>query len=122
MKVKKDDEKQEWLEKQTKDDLLAIIKYGLRNTNAPESVNVEDIYYLIQSNPLQGYSFLFLIREMKKKNKKEKITYDKRPAKDVLRRLIDNIDPDSLERTRQWMLREAKNNDINEKGSNQRGS
>ena len=53
---------------------------------------------------------------MKKKNKKEKITYDKRPAKDVLRRLIDNIDPDSLERTRQWMLREAKNNDINEKG------
>lgn len=52
MKVKKDDEKQEWLEKQTKDDLLAIIKYGLRNINAPESVNVEDIYYLIQSNPL----------------------------------------------------------------------
>ena len=52
MKVKKDDEKQEWLEKQTKDDLFAIIKYGLRNTNAPESVNVEDIYYLIQSNPL----------------------------------------------------------------------
>ena len=52
MKVKKDDRKQEWLEKQTKDDLLAIIKYGLRNTNAPESVNVEDIYYLIQSNPL----------------------------------------------------------------------
>ena len=122
MIVKKDDKKQEWLEKQTKDDLLAIIKYGLRNTNAPESVNVEDIYYLIQSNPLQGYSFLFLIREMKKKNKKEKITYDKRPAKDVLRRLIDNIDPDSLERTRRWMLREAKNNDINEKGSNQRGS
>lgn len=55
---------------------------------------------------------------MKKKNKKKKITYDKRPAKDVLRRLIDNIDPDSLERTRQWMLREAKNSDINEKGSN----
>lgn len=52
MKVKHDDKKQEWLEKQTKDDLLAIIKYGLRNTNAPESVNVEDIYYLIQSNPL----------------------------------------------------------------------
>ena len=47
-----DEEKQEWLEKQTKVDLLAIIKYGLRNTNAPESVNVEDIYYLIQSNPL----------------------------------------------------------------------
>lgn len=54
---------------------------------------------------------------MKKKNKKkEKITYDKRPAKDVLRRLIDNIDPDSLERTCQWMLREAKKDNINEKG------
>lgn len=54
---------------------------------------------------------------MKKKNKKkEKITYDKRPAKDVLRRLIDNIDPDSLERTRQWMLREIKKDNINESG------
>lgn len=52
MKVKNDDKKQEYLEKLTKDDLFGIIKYGLRDSNAPESVTVEDIYYLIQSNPL----------------------------------------------------------------------
>ncbi len=52
MKIKHDDKKQEWLEKQTKDDLFGIIKYGLRSSNAPESVTVEDIYYLIQSNPI----------------------------------------------------------------------
>lgn len=54
---------------------------------------------------------------MKRKNKKEKITYKKRPAKGVLRRLLDNIDPDSLEKTRQEMLREIKKDNINEKGS-----
>lgn len=43
---------QEYLETLTKDDLLAIIKYGLRNFNAPEEVTVADIYYLIQSIPL----------------------------------------------------------------------
>lgn len=43
--------KQEFLESLTQDDLLAIIKYGLRG-NAPIDVDVEDIYYLIQSNPL----------------------------------------------------------------------
>lgn len=54
---------------------------------------------------------------MKKKNKKkEKITYDKRPAKDVLRRLLENINPDSLEKTRQEMLREIKKDNINESG------
>lgn len=52
---------------------------------------------------------------MKKKNKKEKITYDKRPAKGVLRRLLENINPDSLEKTRQEMLQEIKKNNINEK-------
>ena len=54
---------------------------------------------------------------MKKKNKKkEKITYDKRPAKDVLHRLLENINPDSLEKTRQEMLREIKKDNINESG------
>ena len=60
-------------------------------------------------------SFLFLIREMKKKNKKDKITYMKRPAKGVLRRLLDNINPNSLEKTRQEMLQEIKKSNINEK-------
>ena len=53
---------------------------------------------------------------MKKKNKRNKITYIKRPAKGVLRRLLDNINPDSLEKTRQGMLREIKKSNINEKG------
>lgn len=53
---------------------------------------------------------------MKKKNKKEKIIYDKRPAKGVLRRLLENINPDSLEKSRQEMLREIKKDNINESG------
>lgn len=44
--------RQEYLEGCTTDDLFSIIKYGLRNSNAPADVTVEDIYYLIQSNPL----------------------------------------------------------------------
>lgn len=41
----------------------------------------------------------------------------KRPAKGFLRRLLDNINPDSLEKTRQEMLQEIKKDNINEKGS-----
>ena len=44
--------KQEYLESLTQSDLLFIIKYGLRENNAPSDVTVEDIYYLIQCNPL----------------------------------------------------------------------
>lgn len=44
--------KQEYLENITQGELLTIIKYGLRNVDAPNDVTVEDIYYLIQSNPL----------------------------------------------------------------------
>lgn len=36
-----------YLEKLSKDDLLIIIKYDLRNSNAPEDVTVEDIFNLI---------------------------------------------------------------------------
>ena len=36
-----------YLERLSKDDLLAIIKYGLRNSNAPEDVTVEDIFNII---------------------------------------------------------------------------
>ena len=36
-----------YLERLSKDDLLVIIKYGLRNSNAPEDVTVEDIFNLI---------------------------------------------------------------------------
>lgn len=39
--------KQEYLESLDKQDLLAIIKYGLRGSEAPEDVTVEDIYNLI---------------------------------------------------------------------------
>ena len=46
------DKIQEYLDKLTTDDLLVIIKYGLRSSDAPLGVTVEDIYYLIQSNPL----------------------------------------------------------------------
>lgn len=46
------DKIQEYLDKLTTDDLLTIIKYGLRGSDAPLGVTVEDIYYLIQSNPL----------------------------------------------------------------------
>ena len=45
-------DKQEYLESLTLGDLYTILKYGLRNSNAPEDVSVEDIYYVIQSNPL----------------------------------------------------------------------
>ena len=39
--------KQEYLDSLDKQDLLYIIKYGLRGSNAPEDVTVEDIYCLI---------------------------------------------------------------------------
>lgn len=39
--------KVDYLEKLGKDDCLAIIKYGLRNSNVPNDVNVEDIYEVI---------------------------------------------------------------------------
>lgn len=39
--------KQEYLESLDKNDCLSIIKYGLRGSNAPEDVNVEDIYEVI---------------------------------------------------------------------------
>lgn len=42
----------EYLESLTTYDLLDIIKYGLQNSNAPSGVTVEDIYYVIQCNPL----------------------------------------------------------------------
>ena len=45
--------KQEYLESLTQDDLFVIIKYGLRgDERAPLDVTVEDIYYVIQCNPL----------------------------------------------------------------------
>lgn len=44
--------KQEYLESLNKDDLFFIIKYGLRESTAPADVTVEDIYYVIQCNPL----------------------------------------------------------------------
>ena len=44
--------RQEYLDSLNQDDLFGIIKYGLRESNAPSDVDVYDIYYLIQSNPL----------------------------------------------------------------------
>ena len=44
--------KQEYLESLSIDDLFSIIKYGLRESNAPSDVTVKDIYYVIQCNPL----------------------------------------------------------------------
>lgn len=44
--------RQEYLENLDRDELFSIIKYGLRNSNAPSDVTVEDIYYIIQCNPL----------------------------------------------------------------------
>ena len=41
--------KQEYLESLEKEDCLSIIKYGLRGSNAPEDVTVEDIWYVIGS-------------------------------------------------------------------------
>lgn len=39
--------KQEYLESLDKNDCLSIIKYGLRGSNAPIDVDVEDIYEVI---------------------------------------------------------------------------
>ena len=44
--------KQEYLESLNKSDLFSIIKYGLRESSAPAGITVEDIYYVIQCNPL----------------------------------------------------------------------
>lgn len=38
---------QKYLEKLTKADLLSTIKYGLRDSNAPADVTVEDIFNVI---------------------------------------------------------------------------
>ena len=46
-----DNEVQDYLDNLTLDDLYTIIKYGLRESDAPPGVTVEDIYYVIQSNP-----------------------------------------------------------------------
>lgn len=46
--------KQEFLEKVTKDDLLSIIKYGLRGSNVPEEITVEDIYEMIGCFYIEG--------------------------------------------------------------------
>lgn len=41
------DEIREYLDNLDKDDLLCIIKYGLRGSNAPLGVTVDDIYECI---------------------------------------------------------------------------
>lgn len=41
--------KQEYLDSLDKNECLAIIKYGLRNSNAPADVTVEDIWHIIGS-------------------------------------------------------------------------
>lgn len=41
------EEIREYLDSLSKNDLLCIIKYGLRGSNAPEGVTVEDIYECI---------------------------------------------------------------------------
>ncbi len=41
------EEIREWLEKLDKDALLSIIKYGLRGSDAPLGVTVDDIYECI---------------------------------------------------------------------------
>lgn len=46
-KINKKMTKEDYLEKLGKDDCLVIIKYGLRNLNVPNDVNVEDIYEVI---------------------------------------------------------------------------
>lgn len=46
--------KQEFLEKVTKDDLLSIIKYGLRGSNVPEEITVKDIYEMIGCFYIEG--------------------------------------------------------------------
>ena len=47
---KKSDEVIAYLNNLTKDDLLTIIKYGLRGSNAPIEITVEDIYTAIGCN------------------------------------------------------------------------
>lgn len=42
-------DKQEYLESLEKEDCLSIIKYGLRESNAPADVTVEDIWHVIGS-------------------------------------------------------------------------
>ena len=42
--------KEEYLESLDKQDLLTIIKYGLRESNIPIDVTVEDIYVVIGCN------------------------------------------------------------------------
>ena len=44
---KRKEEIQEYLDSLDKDDLLYIIKYGLRGSNAPIGVTVDDIYECI---------------------------------------------------------------------------
>ena len=46
-KIRKDTDVTEYLNSLTKDDLLCIIKYGLRGTDAPLGVTVDDIYECI---------------------------------------------------------------------------
>lgn len=46
-KINKKMTKEEFLEKLEKDDCLSIIKYGLRYSNVPNDVTVEDIYEAI---------------------------------------------------------------------------
>lgn len=41
--------KQEYLESLEKEDCLSIIKYGLRESNAPIDVTVEDIWHIVGS-------------------------------------------------------------------------
>lgn len=41
--------KQKYLESLEKEDCLSIIKYGLRESNAPTDVTVEDIWHVIGS-------------------------------------------------------------------------
>lgn len=41
--------KQEYLDSLDKNECLTIIKYGLRNSNAPADVTVEDIWHIIGS-------------------------------------------------------------------------
>ena len=42
-------DRQEYLDHLTKDDCLVLIKYGLRGSNAPIDVTVDDIYHVIGS-------------------------------------------------------------------------
>lgn len=46
--------RQEYLDSLDKEDLLSIIKYGLRNSNAPIDVTVEDIWECIGCKYIEG--------------------------------------------------------------------